>query len=339
MFFKKKNTNRLYIPTKTRWYRRPKRDTSHLNTRKIFSHNIRTHLSRLVKDAFLYIVAGVVFIGLIVLIIFSSKFSINEIPISRDNLNIDSAAVSDLMKVYKGKSIFFFSKTEAHDLIQKKYPEFSEITIKKLLPDQIKVTLKNHDIVANMKASYVLPKVQKEPVRDLTSDDKPSTSDNTESDPEKTASNNKDQVEEVSPVEQKALLNEIGQAIFSQDESLELMTITIKNLSQPIEDRQFAIPTNDMKYILDSIKYFTNMMNMEITAVTYLPIAREVHLTTEKNLTLWLGTDKDYKKQLDKFSTIYKVAELDKEDLAYADLRIDEKFIYCPRRAACDKLN
>lgn len=353
MFFKKKKPNRLYIPTKSRWYRRPKRDTTHLNTRKIFSHNIRTHISRVVKDAFLYIAAAVVLVSLMIFIFFSSKFSVNEIEIARGNFHIDNAAVSDLLKVYRGKSIFFFSKSEASQLIRDTYPEFSKITIRKLLPDKIKVELETYEIVANMKASYILPKAEKiEGMKPASEEDsleeegdskveKPS-GEESEAETELNASEETTVIrEEITPIEQKGLLNEIGQAIFGQEENLELMTITLENLSQPIEDRQFAIPTADMKYIMDSVRYFTNLLNVEITAISYLPIAHEVHLTTEKNLTMWLNTDMDYKVQIEKLNTVYKYKipefDLDKEDIAYVDLRVNEKVIYCPRGAPCDK--
>ncbi len=78
-------------------------------------------------------------------------------------------------------------------------------------------------------------------------------------------------------------------------------------------------------------------MQMEIVAVTYMPVAREVHLVTEPGVTLWLTLEKEYKEQIDKFNTIYRVAELDQEDLAYIDLRIKEKVIYCPKGSRCDR--
>jgi len=47
--------------------------------------------------------------------------------------------------------------------------------------------------------------------------------------------------------------------------------------------------------------------------------------------------DRDYKNQIDKMKTIYEPAELNKEDLAYIDLRIKDKVIYCVRGTRCDK--
>ena len=132
------------------------------------------------------------------------------------------------------------------------------------------------------------------------------------------------------------MINKIGQAIFDKEEDLELMTITITRLSQPIEDREVIITNEKMNYILDSIRYFSNLFKMEIIGVEYLPIAREVHLKTNAGFSIWITTEKDYRKQIDKLNTIYEVAELNKEDLAYIDLRVQEKVIYCPLRSNCN---
>lgn len=335
MIFKRKSPKRLYYPTKSNWYRKP-RKTKVGTSRKIFTHGIRTHFTRLVKDAFFYVVIGGVFLALLIFLLFSSRFAVNTIDISRDDLHIDSSAVADLLTPFKGKSIFTFSKQDAEELIHKKYPEFATIEISKLLPNTIKINLKTYDIVANIKAFYVLPQAEKPPtpVQDpaiVKVDNALKTAFDLK------ANTETEHKEDIVPVEQKALLNEIGQAIFDREENLELMTITMDGLTQPVEDRQIVIPKEAMEYILNSIKYLTNIMQMEVSSVHYLPVAREVHLKTNKNLELWLSTDKDYKEQLDKLHTIYKAAELDKEDLAYIDLRIREKIIYCPRHSACNK--
>ncbi|HEY5138405.1 MAG TPA: hypothetical protein VIJ25_03680, partial [Methylococcales bacterium] len=139
------------------------------------------------------------------------------------------------------------------------------------------------------------------------------------------------------PIEQKCLLNSVGQAIFDQEENLELMTITIKGLTQPIVNREQVIPSDHMSFMSDSIKYFTNSLSLEVLDVEYLPVAREIHLKTKNNVVIWLSIDHDYKEQIDKLNTIYKTAELDKDDIAYIDLRVNNKVIYCPRHARCDK--
>jgi len=334
MMFRKKRPKRLYYPTKSSWYRKPRRRPKVRSSRKIFSYGIRTHFTRLIKDAFLYVVIGAVFLSLVIFLLFSSRFAISKIEVGRDDLHIDSSAVTDLLRDDRGKSIFTFSKRKTQRLIQEKYPEFSRVEVRKLLPNTIKIELETHEIVANIKAFYVLPK----PEKPILSEEDQVAMEITEA--LKTAfdleaGTSTEDKEKITPIEQKALLNRIGQAIFDREEELQLMTITIEGLSQPIEDREFIISEVAMEYILNSIKYFTNLMQLEVNSVLFLPIAREVHLTTENNLVLWLSTEKDYREQIDKLHTIYRVAELAKEDLSYIDLRVREKIIYCPRTASC----
>lgn len=281
-------------------------------------------------------VVGIIFIGLIAFVLFSSRFSISNIEVARDNLHIDNAAIVNLLADYRGASIFAFSKKEASDLIRSEYPEFSRVEVRKLLPNTIKIELETHEIVANIRAYYVLPQVEKTlleeeedaRLREL------NKAFETVFDLEGEANEEK---EEITPIEQKAMLNRIGQAIFDREEDLELMTITIDGLTQPIADRDMVVPADAMDFILNSIKYLTNLMQIEISGVRYLPVAREVHLRTDQNTDIWLTMEKDYKEQIDKLGAVWEAAELYKEDLSYIDLRIKEKLIYCPRRTSCDR--
>ena len=334
MIFRRKRPKRLYYPTQSSWHRKPrKRRPSVRTSRKIFSHNIRTHVTRLLKDFLLYVIIGAVFIGLVVFLLFSSRFAISKIEIARTDLHIDSSVVSDMLADYRGTSIFAFSRARAANMVKEAYPEFSRVDIRKLLPNTIKVELETYEIVANIKAYYVLPKAEPE----LTEEEEEivEISEALKNAFDLKAGTTTEDKEEITPIEQKALLNRIGQAIFDREEDLQLMTIIIDGLSQPIEDREFVIPTESMDYILDSIKYFVNVMQMEVRSVRYLPVAREIHFTVDNGLVLWLSAEKDYKEQIDKLHTIYKAAELEKEDLAYIDLRVKEKIIYCPRTASC----
>lgn len=334
MIFGRKKPKRLYYPTQSRWYRRPRRQPMARSSRKIFSHAIRTHFARWVKDFFLYMFIGAIFLVLLGFLLFSSRFAISKIEIARDDLHIDNSNVAALMADFKGKSIFTFSKSKARHLIQENYPEFAKVDIKKLFPNTIKIELGTYEIVANIRAFYTLPKV--ETVVPEESSDAKEVSEALKAAFDLDGKPETKEREELTPIEQKALLNRIGQAIFDRQEDLQLMTITVDGLTQPIEDRQTIVSAKDMDYLINAAKYLTNLMQLEIESVRYLPVAREVHLKTRNNLVLWLSTEKDYKEQIDKLNTIYKVAELDKENLAYIDLRIREKLIYCPRGAACD---
>lgn len=292
-------------------------------------------MARWMKDALLYVVVGCASLSLLAFLLFSSRFSINRIEITRDDLHVDNSNVAALMADFKGKSIFTFSKDAASDLIRKNYPEFAQVDIQKILPDTLKINLKTYDIVANIKAYYTLPQVQAAAPPETQQIKEVSDALKTAFDLGGSAQDQGSQ--DVAPIEQKALLNQIGQAIFDRPEDLQLMTITVDGLTQPIQDRQFVIPSKEMEFILNSIKYLSNVMQMEVQSARYLPTAREIHFKVSNGLVLWLSTDKDYKEQIDKLGAIYKTAELDKENLSYIDLRVREKVIYCPRGQRCDR--
>ncbi len=331
MFKRKKSPNRLYYPTKSRWYTQPRRRSKQKNTRKLFTNNIKTRFTRFFKNAIYFTVTGLVLVLLVLFLMFSSYFSVTNIEVLRQDFHIDTALISNQLNPYIGDNILFFQKSKIVNKIQENFPEFSTVQVKKVLPHSLKIELKSHPIVANIRAYYILPEVEIIVEDDYVSDVEDALRKSFVLDEEASA-----KMEEITPIEQKCLINKIGQAIFDKEEDLELMTIVVIGLSQPIEDREVIITIEKMNYILDSIRYFSNLFKMEVIGVEYLPIAREVHLKTDAGFDIWITTEKDYKKQIDKLNTIYEIAELDAEDLAYIDLRVREKVIYCPLRSNCN---
>ncbi len=331
MFKRKKSPKRLYYPTKSRWYTQPRRSTRKRNTRKLFSNNIKTRFTRFFKNAIYFTITGLVLVLLVLFLTFSSYFSITNIEVLRQDFHIDTAMISNQLNRYIGDNILFFQKSKIVNKIQENFPEFASVQVKKTLPHTINIELKSHPIVANIRAYYILPEVETIAEDEYVNEIEEALSGSFVLDEEVS-----DARYEIVPIEQKCLINKVGQAIFDKEEDLELMTITITGLSQPIEDREIIITNDKMNYILDSIRYFSNLFKMEIVGVGYLPIAREVHLKTDAGFYIWITTEKDYRKQIDKLNTIYKVAELDAEDLAYIDLRVQEKVIYCPLRSNCN---
>lgn len=353
MSFWKKKPKRLYYPVKSNWYTRPKRRAAIRRPRKTLSASVNEMRKAMKKYAF-WTASAAGMLVLILFFVFSSYFSIKNIEVNRQNFNVDSAAIENEMSQFIGRNILFFSRSSIYDVIQKKFPEFSGVQIHKLLPSTIKIELESQPIIANLKAYYILPEPEPEvqesfdqlnrAIQELSSgnsdaeggdiDIKSPIQDKKIAENVFTLDENKPKPE---PVEQKCLLNSIGQAIFDQEENLELMTITIHGLTQPIKDRDIVIPKDQMDLISGTIQYYKNIMGLDILGIEYLPVAREIHIKTVNNLILWISLDRGYKDQIDKLQTIYKAAELNKEDIAYIDLRIKEKVIYCPRHARCDK--
>lgn len=311
--------------------------------------SFRNWIKRSVYTAIVIAGAGTLFLFLFAF----SYLSITNIQVVRENFNIDSSAIENQLNRFVGKNLLFFPKSLIYKTINTHFPEFAEIKINKVFPSTVKIELKSHPIVANLRAYYVLPEpevvVEEESFTELSkaieelSGEDPNLallkldsplSDEDIADPIFDLGEGGDGAKET---EQKSLMNRIGQAIFDQEENLELMTITVRQLSQPIGDREQVIPKEHMDYILESIDYFTNAMGLEVLGVDYLQVAREIHLKTEKKLVIWISIERGLKDQINKLSTIYESAELDQEDLSYLDLRVKDKVIYCPRNARCDR--
>lgn len=329
MVFRKKKPKRLYYPTKSRWYKQPRRRPKVRRSRQILKHNVRTRFTKLFKNAIYFIIGAVIIAVFVIVFVFSSYLSITSIEIVREDFNIDSAAITNELNQYIGRNILLFPRSKIVNTVQEKFPEFMNVKVNKVFPHAIKISLESYPIVANVRAYYVLPEAEI-PEEDATIAEVYEALETAFSLDEESVE------EEAEPIEQKCLLNRIGQAIFDQEENLELMNVIIDDLKQPIEDREIIIPKEHMDYMLDAIRYFNNSFKMQVRGLRYLSVAREVHIKTDSGIMIWLTFVKDYKKQMDKLGSIYEAAEFDKEDLAYIDLRVQEKVIYCPLRSNCN---
>jgi cell division septal protein FtsQ len=330
--FGRKKPQRLYYPTSKKWYTHPRRQPRTSRSRKVLTYNIRTHFTKFFENAVYFIITGCALLVLIAILLFSSYLSITSIEVTRENFNIDTAVISNELNQYIGKNILFFPKGKIVNTIQEKFPEFALIEVNKVFPHTLKISLESYPIVANLRAFYTLPKAETFPAEEKTIKEVQealNTAFSFGKEPE--------EKEKPVPIEQKCLLNRIGQAIFNQEENLELITISVDGLTQPIEDREIVIQEEYMNYILDTVHYFNNLFKMQVRGIEYLPIAREIHIKTDSNIVIWLTMENDYKEQIDKLHTIYETAELDKEDIAYIDLRAREKVIYCPVKSRCNR--
>lgn len=344
--FRKKKSKRLYIPTKSKWYTRPRRRRPTVR-RSTFSvaKTVRDFVDRFPYLLFF----GAVFVVIFFIFALSSYFLIKDVEVVRKSFNVDSASIENELKDYIGQNIFFISRRSVYQTIHEQFPEFETIQVRKIFPDKLSVDLESYPMVANLKIYYSIPEKDILETNDFDELNK-AIEDLSDEDPDLALSTNPLDEPAVEGVfnldgeanapeisEQKALLNQVGQAIFDQDENLELITIVIRGLLAPVEDRQQVISYDHMTYLNDMMQYFSSQMSLVVDSLEYLPIPREARIRTENNLVLWVSVDRPYEDQIDKLRTIYEPAELNKEDIAYIDLRIKEKVIYCPRGASCDK--
>ena len=346
MFGRKKKTNRLYYPTKSRWMTRKRRKTTVKISRKKKTINFNKQIKEFFKNSFYLLVLGV--IGLIVALffVFSSYFAIKEIEVARDNFKIDTSSIENKLNKYIGENIIFFSKLKIIKSIKEEFPEFVYVKVSKSLPNKLKIHLENYEIVANLRA-YHLPPKKEEPPQDFTELEKAVRGDSSVHpledeevvrrvfDLDLVEAQKREEEENNQEIEQKCGINELGQAIFDQEENLELITIIIRELEGPIEDRGRVFTEDEMAYTMDAMQYFNNLFTMQVKGIKYFSIERELHFTLDTGMIIWLTTTKEYKQQIDKLNIIYEEAELNAEELMYIDLRVKEKVIYCPKKSRC----
>ena len=166
MFWRKK-PHRLYIPTKAHWYTRPRHIFKNPQ-RSLWRRNTASFFARFFQNRFALwsISLGLIFSA--ILFGTSSYFAIKNIEVLREDFNIDSATIENELSPYIGNHILFFPRNRIIRAIQEKFPEFRLVTVKKVFPNTLKVNLISHDIVANLRVYYVLPKAEEVSLEDIT---------------------------------------------------------------------------------------------------------------------------------------------------------------------------
>lgn len=321
--FRKKKPKRLYLPAKSKWYTRPrprKRKKTYVPGKKRV--NLKRKVSSFKKQWLYWIIGSLTLLGLLVILFFSTYLQIADIDVKRHDVHVDSAAIQEVLKPYIGDNLLFFDRSEASERVQAEFVEYAQVHLKKVFPNTLQVELESHAPVFNLRFYYALPQVEEEP----------STLDSEEFVEEVPAV-----LEETEVVEQKGLLNAAGQVVFNQEENLELLPIIIRDRTRPLEDREVVMYHERLNALQAAIERFEELFPDRIESVQYFPEGREVHLRVENGLMLWITFQKDPVEQIEKLYSIYQSTGLDQENLAYIDLRVVEKVIYCPRGTACDR--
>jgi hypothetical protein len=134
---------------------------------------------------------------------------------------------------------------------------------------------------------------------------------------------------------QQFFINEAGIAVNKKDEKQNLPTIKIQT-ENPIDTTKTVISKEKIEYIIQSIQYFQEAINIKIAESLYITRARELHLKTEKNFMVWLDIEKPYQSQINKLKKSLTKFDIYKLPLEYIDLRISgitgEKIIFKRRK-------
>ncbi len=135
-------------------------------------------------------------------------------------------------------------------------------------------------------------------------------------------------------VDHKFVLNEAGYVVKVNSLDYSLPFLRFESEKLPAYQDQFFTP-DQVRLFLDVNSYFIDQFNLQLTELIYYKKERELHLLTERNFTVWLDLEADFRKQLDKLKDAIPKLNIYQLNLEYIDLRIEgidsEKLIYKPR--------
>ncbi|QQR83558.1 FtsQ-type POTRA domain-containing protein [Candidatus Peregrinibacteria bacterium] len=346
--WRKNKPKRLYYPVESNWIRRRRSSPPRRQVHRPIGRTIGLFFKK-----WAYLVMGLAFLTLVITVMsLSSALSIQNIQVERDSFFTNTTAVESITQPWKGRSMVLMNKSALQEAISKEFPEFERIKIQKKWPDTLRITLISHPIIANLKVRYTLPTEERwleeesdaltQAINELdlapneTGAETPIKLPFKPSDLSNAFDLGEEKEEpELEVFEQKGLLNSVGQALFDQEENLEMITLTLSHLTQPVSDREEIIPTAHMQFWRTAQTYFENTLDQVITGIEYLPTARELHFTLPNGTVIWLSAERDPKEQIDKLITIYQTDAFEEGDLSYIDLRVKEKVIYCLKTAPC----
>lgn len=138
-------------------------------------------------------------------------------------------------------------------------------------------------------------------------------------------------INESSTLKKTYIINSIGYVVKEDYENPSLPYIREKT-DEPINPKEAAIDRAKLKIILNTIQYFEDKFGMKVKEVVYKPIAREIHLLTERDFYIWLDIQQSTEEQLKKLKKALVKLNIYEDNFAYIDLRISgnngDKIIY-----------
>lgn len=138
-------------------------------------------------------------------------------------------------------------------------------------------------------------------------------------------------INESSTVKKSYILNAVGYAVKEDYEDKNLPYVRIKS-EEPINTKTVIIETSKLTYLLNAKSYFEDKFGMRVVEILYKPVAREMHLFTEKNFYIWLDIQRPYEQQFKKLKKALVKLNIYQNAFSYIDLRITgnngDKIIY-----------
>lgn len=233
--------------------------------------------------------------GIFYFTFFTDYFQINDFQVFEEDTEITSNL--NLNKLVtenlQHQNILLFNPSQLIENILITYPEYQSVEVNKKLPHTIQINLEKYPVSANIIAVIA-------------------GSDGLR-------------------VQKKYLVNSKGMVIMENEENPDLPYIKIES-DKALDLNSFPVDQEKLDYIIKLINLFEEKFGIKVVEANYLKKAREVHLETEKDFSVWFDQTKNMLPQIDKLKKALPKLDIYKTPLQYVDLRVSgtnaEKVIY-----------
>ena len=251
-----------------------------------------------IKKIILCILCLFILGGSVYLLFFTDIFLIDDYQIYDDGTQItNNLPLNSLItQSLLNQNLLVYNADQLTQEILDQNPQYKAVVAKKVFPHSIKIDLEKYPVAANIINQIISP--------------------------------------DGLNVQKKFLVNSNGMIIMENDENPELPYIKVST-EQAFSLNEQPLTQAQLEYIIKLTNLFEEKFGIKVVEAEYLKKAREIHLRTEKDFTVWFDINKDMVSQIDKLKRALLKLDIYKTPLEYIDLRISgtnaEKVIYKKR--------
>lgn len=289
---------------RSRQFQAPKKEYKRPKVSKLFTQNIKTKFWVEHKYVFLGVLTIVLIGGGIGMLFFSRFFDVDAVLVERTDLMTNTAPIQTFINSFRGKNIILLNAQELEYELSKMFPELKTVEVSRLLPRTLKVKVVEYPTIARIRGFGQTKEMYLSEIG---------------------------MVRDIPTKNEKLPLIEYKTVYDLKDAKL----LTLLSPYLALQDRNQIMRAEELQDMLAAKDTFEKEFGLPVASIRYYPLEREIHLLTQKGFSLWLDLTEEMNQQFEKLRQALQDFNIYKIELAYVDLRISNKIIYCTPNSPC----
>lgn len=265
----------------------------------IYKRRLGRLLSLLGVGILLVIIIGVILGS----VLFFTLFTVQNISVARKDIRLEGVYTAQVLaQSYSGKNIFLIKEKNVQSLMQRYFPEISELDIQKKYPNTIRVSIGTYPVAVRWSCERIQKEFSIE--GEIKQERIPET----------------------------YYLNEKGIITKPNKSEEEAFIVYEKSECPPIiKKRDVIIEPEIIAAIKNSMTKIEEALGKPIVRAGYYRDAREIHFYTEDETAIWVDFATPIPEQVQKLSDAILLEPGLLKTMDHIDLRIREKIFYAPQ--------